>query len=150
MARQRDYKAEYRRRQELAKERGQGTYANQRKNLSTGKAKLVKGKVVATPTSSFKKSDPAWKKAGASDAAEYMEMKKEIKTWMKTHSKNARSFLTADELKNPELMRAYYDAYVSKKRKPGSLRDFLVNKTGRVSQKEWEKNYAKRFKASKK
>lgn len=142
----RDYKAEYARRNELAKEKRIGSYGQLRYGLEKGRlARTETGKVVATSTSG-KKKEPAWKRAGASSSDEYMQMKRDVKAWVKSHPKAKRSKMDKEDIANPEIMGAYYRAFVKRPTPAGSLEDFLVHATGRVSQKEWDKNYAKRFK----
>jgi hypothetical protein len=142
----RDYKAEYARRNELAKQKHLGSYGQLRYGLEKGRlARTESGKVVATSTAG-RKREPAWKRAGASSSEEYMQMKREVKSWVKDHPNSKRSKMDKEDIANPEIMGAYHRAFVKRPHPPGSLEDFLVKATGRVSQKEWDKNYAKRFK----
>lgn len=141
----RDYKAEYQRRNELAKKNQFKTYGQVRYGLKKGTLARSNGRIVATPTKTSTNLKQ-WEKAGAKDPADYMKMKSEVKAWLKKYPGDGRSKLTADEIKNPEIMGAYHRAFVKRPTPPGSLKDFLVNVTHRVSKKEWDKNYAKRFK----
>jgi hypothetical protein len=146
----RDYAAENRRRNQLAKDKGFSSYSQMRRGLEKGRLKRSgPSRVVATFTENLAQDNkrlPVWQRSGASSPEEYMKMKAETKAYLKKHSGPGRSKSSKEDMKQPEIMGSYYRAYVKKQKDAGSLKHYLVDVTGHVSEAEWKKKYAKRFK----
>lgn len=154
MARIRDYAAEYKARNQRAKEMGFASYGALRKAGRTGKIaydKLNKEYVRTTNT-----RQPKYKREGFDSPEAYMQAiaadkliaERDIKLvqdWQNKHSHTPKSFLNEKDIQNPELREAFMKAYVNKnnRNRAMDIHDYLVIATGFMTEAQY-KAYKKR------
>jgi len=104
----RDYKAEERRRNELAAERGHRTRAAARHAVKTGKLPSEK------PVKPFGPQDAPYRKAGFSSPYTYAKARKDAAGWSRDHSAIVpSSYRPSGRHRSPQAFRGYYDAFVN-------------------------------------
>jgi len=104
----RDYKAEERRRNELAVERGHRTRATARYAVKTGKLPSEK------PVKPFGPQDAPYRKAGFKSPTAYSNARKDAAAWSRKHSNiTPSSYRPSSRHRSPYAFRSYYDAFVN-------------------------------------
>ena len=116
MAKARDYKAEYARAKELARQKGFKSPYVQKKQVRTGIVKVARkgNSYHYYKPNKVNRKEPPFVLAGFDDPASYNQAQKDARKWSNEHSLQVRSRYNNVAKTNPEAFRHYYDGFVNK------------------------------------